>query len=53
MLKADDSLDPILVSRLQGRTKACLFDCGEVPENYTQPIIESRPKTIIIVDAAD
>ena len=53
MLKGDDQVGPILVSRLQGKTKACLFDCGQVPENYIQPIIESRPETIIIVDAAD
>ena len=53
MLKADDQLGPVLVSRLKGRTGACLFDCGEVPENYIHPIIEAKPKTIIIVDASD
>ena len=53
VLKGDDQLGPVLISRLQGKTSACLFDVGEVPENYIQPIIESKPKTIIIVDAAD
>ena len=53
ILKGDDQLGPALISRLQGKTKAHLFDCGEVPENYIQPIIKSRPKTIIIVDASD
>ena len=53
VLKGDDQVGPVLISRLQGKTSACLFDVGEVPENYIQPIIESKPKTIIIVDAAD
>ena len=53
ILKGDDQLGPALISRLQCKTKARLFDCGEVPENYIQPIIKSRPKTIIIVDASD
>ena len=53
MLKSDDQIGPLLISRLQGKTSVCLFDCGEVPENYVQPIIESKPETIIVVDAAD
>ena len=52
-LKGDDGVGPLLISRLQRKTKAYLFDCGEVPENYLQPIIESRPETIIIIDASD
>ena len=52
-LKGDDQLGPLLISRLQGKTKARLFDCGEVPENYIQPIIKYKPETIIIVDASD
>ena len=53
MLKADDQVGPVLISRLQEKTGACLFDCGEVPENYIQPIIKVKPETIIIVDASD
>jgi hydrogenase 3 maturation protease len=53
ILKGDDQVGPVLISRLQGKTKACLFDCGEVPENYIQPIVEAKPETIIIVDASD
>lgn len=52
-LKGDDQLGPLLISRLQGKTNLCLFDCAEVPENYIHPIIESKPETIIIVDASD
>jgi len=53
VLKGDDGAGPILISRLKGKTKADLLDCEEVPENYTQPIIEARPDKIVIVDAAD
>ena len=53
MLKGDDQVGPLLIQQLQGKTKACLFDCGEVPENYIQPIIKAKPETIIIVDASD
>ena len=53
MLKGDDQLGPLLIKKLQGKTRAYLFDCGEVPENYIQPIINANPETIIIVDASD
>ncbi|MGD9015417.1 MAG: hydrogenase 3 maturation endopeptidase HyCI [Candidatus Omnitrophota bacterium] len=53
MLKGDDQVGPLLIQRLQGKTDACLFDCGQVPENYVQPIIETAPQTIFIIDAAD
>lgn len=53
VMKGDDGVGPILISRLKGKTKAILLDCGELPENYTQPIIEARPDKIVIVDAAD
>jgi hydrogenase 3 maturation protease len=52
-LKADDGAGPSLISRLQGKTRARLFDCGEVPENYLRPIIKSGPQTILVVDASD
>jgi len=51
--KGDDGVGPLLISRLKGKTEFFLFDCGEVPENYVQPIIESAPETVIIVDASD
>ena len=52
-LKGDDQLGPLLISKLKGKTNARLFDCGQTPENYLQPIINSKPETIIIVDASD
>ena len=53
VLRGDDGVGPRLIARLKGKTKAVLLDCGEVPENYTQPIIETRPDRVVIVDAAD
>ena len=53
VLKGDDGVGPHLISHLRGKTKVDLLDCEEVPENYAQPIIETRPDKIIIVDAAD
>lgn len=53
VIKGDDGVGPILISRLKGKTKANLLDCGEVPENYAQLIIKAMPDKIVIVDAAD
>jgi len=53
VVKGDDGVGPILISRLKGKTRAKLLNCEEVPENYTQPIIDARPDKIIIIDAAD
>ena len=53
MFKGDDQLGPSLIRKLEGKTGACLFDCGEVPENYIQPIIKVNPQTLIVVDASD
>jgi hydrogenase 3 maturation protease len=52
-LKGDDAAGPLLISRLRGKTGFALFDCGQAPENYLQPIIECGPEAIIIVDASD
>jgi hydrogenase 3 maturation protease len=53
IIKGDDGAGPRFISRLKGKTTCDLLDCGEVPENYVQPIIETRPQKIVIVDAAD
>jgi len=53
VMKGDDGAGSLLIYRLKGKTKADLLDCGEVPENYTQTIIEAVPDNIVIVDAAD
>ncbi len=48
----DDGVGPEVVRLLQGSTRARLFDCGGVPENFIGPIARARPKTIVLVDAA-
>jgi hydrogenase 3 maturation protease len=53
IIKGDDQVGPMLIQRLQGKTNVCLFDCGEVPENYIQPIVKIKPETIVIIDASD
>ena len=53
ILKGDDRFGPMLIARLKGKTRAALFDCGPVPENFIQPVIKACPQTIVIVDASD
>lgn len=53
VMRGDDGAGPILISRLKRKTRANLLDCGEVPEDYTQPIIDAKPDKIVVVDAAD
>lgn len=50
-LRGDDGLGPFLVQELKGKVKADLLDAGEVPESYIGRIIETKPDTIIVVDA--
>jgi hydrogenase maturation protease len=47
----DDGVGPEVVRLLKGRTRAALFDCGGVPENFIGPIARARPKTVVLVDA--
>ena len=53
VLRGDDGIGPALIRNLQGKVGCGLIDCGETPENCLQKIIDFRPSTIIIVDAAD
>ena len=54
IMRGDDGCGPKLIEGLsKTRTKAHLFDCGTVPENYIFPILSTSCDTIILVDAAD
>ena len=53
VLRGDDGIGPALIRNLQGKVGCGLLDCGETPENCLREIIDFRPSTIIIVDAAD
>ncbi len=54
IMRGDDGCGPKIIEKLKGRNiKACLFDCGTVPENYIFPILSTSCGTVILVDAAD
>jgi hydrogenase 3 maturation protease len=54
IMRGDDGFGPKLIESLKKRdTKANLFDCGTVPENYIFPILTTSCDTVILVDAAD
>jgi hydrogenase 3 maturation protease len=57
-LRSDDGVGPALVQELRKslpkeKTGVTLIDAGEVPENYLTPVINLKPDTILIIDAAD
>ncbi len=47
----DDGAGPEVVRLLRGRTRAALFDCQTVPENFIGPIARAKPRCIVLVDA--
>lgn len=51
-LRGDDGLGTHLTTRMQGRVNALVVNAGDVPENYLEPIMASKPEVVIIVDAA-
>lgn len=54
IMRGDDGCGPKLIESLKKKnTKAHLFDCGTVPENYIFPILSTSCDTVILVDAAD
>ena len=54
IMRGDDGFGPKLIESLKKKnTKANLFDCGTVPENYIFPILTTSCDTVILIDAAD
>ena len=54
IMRGDDGCGPRLIESLKKKnTRANLFDCGTVPENYIFPILATSCDTVILVDAAD
>jgi len=54
IMRGDDGFGPKLIESLKKKnTKANLFDCGTVPENYIFPILTTSCDTVILVDAAN
>ena len=52
-VRGDDGAGPYFIRQLTGKIDATLFDCEEVPENFLGKIAESKPNTILIIDAID
>lgn len=48
----DDALGPYIADKLK-ETDIDVIDCGIAPENYTSVVKQKKPKTLIIIDAAD
>ena len=51
-LRGDDGVGPLFISRLEGKTKYHLLDCGETPEHYLRDITAKQPDVLMLVDAA-
>ena len=51
-LRGDDGAGPLLIRKLEGKTKYLLLDCGETPEHYSRDILARQPDVLMIVDAA-
>ena len=51
-LRGDDGAGPLLIRKLEGKTKYLLLDCGETPERYSRDILAAQPDVVMIVDAA-
>ncbi|HWR26854.1 MAG TPA: hydrogenase maturation peptidase HycI [Candidatus Thermoplasmatota archaeon] len=50
----DDGIGPYIAERLkQESSHDMVLDCGTIPENYTGVIKRQKPKTLIIIDAAE
>ena len=52
-LRGDDGVGSILASRIKNKVGFDVFDVGISPENYLEKIIQAKPDTIVIIDAAD
>jgi len=55
-LRGDDGVGPYIIKNLKlpiTNYQLQTFDCGEMPENFLQPVIEAKPDILILVDCAD
>ena len=50
----DDAIGPYIADRMKNETKGdMVLDCGTTPENYTAIIKQKKPRTLILIDAAE
>jgi len=53
VMRGDDGFAAALCERIRGKVAAAVIDAGTAPENHIKEIRDSRPDTVLIVDAAD
>jgi hydrogenase 3 maturation protease len=50
----DDSIGPYIADILKKKSQNdAILDCGTTPENYTAIVKQIKPKTLILIDAAE
>jgi hydrogenase 3 maturation protease len=52
-MRGDDGVGSLLVRRISGHTRARCIDAGIAPENFLEKIVQGKPDTVLIVDAAN
>jgi len=52
-LRSDDGAGSILANRIKDKVPWVVYDAAESPENFLNKIIALKPKTLVIIDAAD
>ena len=48
----DDGVGAYIADKMK-KTSQNILDCGTTPENYTAVVKQKKPKTLIIIDAAE
>jgi hydrogenase 3 maturation protease len=51
--RGDDGAGSLVAQRLSGACGVHVIDAQEVPENYLSQIVDYRPATVVLIDAAD
>ncbi len=52
-LRGDDGVGAHVAQRLVGKISFTVICCEATPENFVGPILEAKPDTILMVDAAE
>ena len=51
--RSDDAVGSLIAKTLNNTNNFFSIDCGDIPENYTGPVREYQPDTILFIDAVD
>ena len=51
--RGDDGAGPRLVDERKSESQGVWLDAGAAPENFLEPIVRTRPDSVLIVDAVD